>query len=96
MEVLFPFNRSNGLDRPNWPEKLQALEITRTILLKLDLNSRLSVSVKSISCVSLISPFQPCVFLEYVNVHRTHLFRCGNFLFTLRTLATFSRCELAR
>lgn len=52
MEVLFPFNRSNGLDRPNWPEKLQALEITRTILWKLDSNSRVSVSVKRISCVS--------------------------------------------
>ena len=52
MEVLFPFNRLNGLDRPNWPEKLQALEITRTILWKLDLNSRLSLSVKNISCVS--------------------------------------------
>lgn len=33
---LFPFNRSNGLDRPKI-EKLQALEITRTIL-KLSLN----------------------------------------------------------
>lgn len=82
MEVLFPFNRLNGLDCPNWPEKLQALEITRTILWKLDLNSRLSLSVKNISCVSWISPFHPCVFLEYVNVHCTHLFRCGNFLFT--------------
>ena len=81
---------------PIGPKKLQALEITRTILWKLDSNSRVSVSVKRISCVSWISAFHPCVFLEYVNVHGTHLFRCGNFLFTLRALATFSRCELAR